>query len=162
MPIKCYALSQYPDNNVRISPVLGNQGYDAEVHDLSGGLIERIEVTIPHDGAQESEDSKLTVSRGYGKCRVFEPGEEMRLLTPRLLETAKSKAAKDYTDSTLLFVLAVLPPIDSPITQSADMAEVASIEVSLTAIRFRARKVVLLLPSGHVRTIHPENRSLKE
>ena len=162
MPIKCYALSRYPDNNVRISPVLGNQGYDAEVHDLSGRLIERIEVTIPHDGAQESEDSKLTVSRGYGKCRVFEPGEEMRLLTPRLLETAKSKAAKDYTDSTLLFVLAVLPPIDSPITQSADMAEVASIEVSLTAIRFRARKVVLLLPSGHVRTIHPENRSLKE
>lgn len=162
IPVRAYALSQYPDDNVRISPILGNQGYDAEIHDLRGNLIERIEVTIPHDGARESKDLTQAVKYGYGECRVYEPGEEMRLLRPWLLETAKSKAEKDYSDATLLFVLALLPPVDSPITRSADMAEAACIEACLAAIKFQAKKVVLLLPSGDARTIHSQNGSLKE
>lgn len=161
MPIKCYALSQYPDNDVRVSPVLGNQGYDAEIHDFMGNLVERIEVTIPHDGESERKDAKLTVTRGYGQFHLFEPGGEARLLRRRLLEAARSKAMKDYTDCTLLFVLALLPPIDSPITQSADMKEVAAIEASLIAIAFRAKKVALLLPGGQVRTIQSEDSSLQ-
>lgn len=160
MPVVDYALNRYPEDDVRVAPILGNQGYDAEIYRLDGSLAERIEVTIPHDGAWESTDTRLAVSRGYGQCRVFKPGEEVRLLKPCLLEVAKSKAAKDYTDSTILFVLSLLPPIDSEITRSADMEEVESIVSSLKAIEFRAKRVVLLLPDGTVRVIHSESSSL--
>ena len=60
IPLSCFAMWKY-DDSYKIEPVLGNQGYDAKVFNKTGEEIDRIEITIPHNGAAEATDTRFVV-----------------------------------------------------------------------------------------------------
>ena len=154
IPVKDYVLHRYRNEDVLVSPVLGNQGYDAEVFDSTNRLIERIEVTAPYDGEYEVIDTRLAIKRGYGKMRIYSPGENVRKLKTLVLKAAEAKSKKDYSDSTLLIVLELRPPSPESSTRTAYQTELDLIIKSLKLITFCANKVVMQCPEGHMVAIH--------
>ena len=91
-------------------PVLGNQGYDALVLDAHGRECDRIEMTIPVDGAQQFADACQIVEHGCGRVRIGDPGDDIDELSHHVLETCRSKAKKDYRDCTLVVAIEPIPP----------------------------------------------------
>ena len=156
IPVKDYAQSQYAGRDVLIKPVIGNQGYDAEILDSSSQLIERIEVTSPHDGDFESNDTKLAIERGFGKVRVYRPGEDVTNIARLILDAVKKKSKKDYSDSTLLIVveLTPLPSSALPDRSSSYRTAIESLVRELKCITYRAKKVAMLCPEKTVVEIH--------
>jgi hypothetical protein len=148
MPVLRYCCVQYPDVEVRIAPVIGNQGYDANVYDHQGKIIECIEVTMPIDGKAESIDTAKTIKRGYGDARVYGAGDEVRQIAPLVLKTAHAKSKKDYSGCTLLIVLHATPPFEE-MRQEFDDA-VAVLVGELKNIQYAAKRVVLLTPENRI------------
>lgn len=141
-PLSIFALKIYP-NRYKIKPILGNQGYDAVVTDNHGNFIEYVELTFPHDGQRDAKDAKLIVLRGYGKCHAYSPGEDIERLCQFIQKTCSEKAKKDYSNCTLVIVIAFLPPSrQGPRLYSQKINQVVTL---VLAIPFKAKSVFLLL-----------------
>lgn len=153
LPLSDYVLIQYPEDDVLVSPILGNQGYDAEIGRVAGKWIERVEVCMPFDGHSESQDTELAIERGFGSFHLFGPGKELESLRPIFLRAAGCKAQKDYSDATILFVLAMLPPPKPKIFVDAYSKSLDDLCSDLKRITFKAKKVVLLAPNSDLRII---------
>jgi hypothetical protein len=93
----------YEDTHT-IRPILGNQGFDAEVFDNNGQRVDRIEITVPRDGPLEAAEAKKLVEIGMGIVRVTDDAALERLVG-MLLETCRKKAQKDYGDATLIVAM---------------------------------------------------------
>ena len=145
LPLSHYAVSQYPPTYT-IQPVLGNQGFDAIVYDDSGNEFERLELTRPHDGPEAVENAKRLVATGMGKVR--EPCTELDSLFPFVHATCQAKALKDYSDCTLVVVIAAIAPIQGH-DKNFD-AKLHAMAKELSTIPFKAKRVVLFNPPSRV------------
>lgn len=142
MPLGRCAFAIYSDE-CRIRPILGNQGYDAEVLDAAGNVVDKIEVTAPKFGAEDAADARLVVSRGGGKMHVWDDDSQpLAALCPLIVSVAQKKAEKDYSDCTLLIVAATkFPPHESEKPAISKIADCLVKE--LQKISFRAKRVLL-------------------
>ena len=92
--------------------VLGNQGYDAEIHHPLANRTERIEITWPADGQKEYQDALLVNERGIGLVEMGDFAEEREKTIELILRTAREKSLKDYSHpegSALLILVDVYP-----------------------------------------------------
>ena len=142
VPLSIFALQTYPEH-YRIQLVLGNQGYDALVFDEVGKEVDRVEMTIPHDGNAEAKDAKLVISRGYGQVKIWIPGDDFDALFPHVLTACQKKAAKDYSDCTLVIAVELLPPFAS--FESKYEKQIEGLVSKMTKMRFKAKRVFLLV-----------------
>jgi hypothetical protein len=104
VPLSLYAQKTFPQH-YKVQPVLGNQGYDANLFDGNNTLVGRIEITYPHDGQSSAEDGRLLASRGFGKVRCVSPGGNLESLFPIIKKTCIKKSQKDYSDCYLVIVV---------------------------------------------------------
>jgi hypothetical protein len=158
IPLSLYASVAYTDE-FRLLPVKGNQAYDAEVFDATGEVVERIEVTLPHDGEWEAEDARRLVDRGYGKVRVWSAGEDIDEIRPFVMDTARKKALRDYGDATLLFVLNVVPLAVSH--SHARREKLEALFADLARMSFSAGRVRVLVMPDTVEDIAQANKSVQ-
>lgn len=86
---------------------------------------------------------RLVVERGYSGTHVFEPGEDLRVLKPRILKTCFKKVKKSYRDCTLVVTIDFMPPF-SPLESWLE-PKIESNRLALSEIRFQARRVFLLV-----------------
>lgn len=142
IPLSYFAILKY-DDSYKIEPVLGSQGYDARVFNEKGEEIDRIEITIPHDGAAEATDAKRVVSRGYGQTYVGDPGEDFDTLFPHVIEVCRKKGQKDYSDCKLVVAISPMPPFES--YEVRYVQQVEELVREMTQIKFKAKGVFLLI-----------------
>lgn len=126
-------------------PVLGNQGYDVEVFDEEGNLLDKIEIAKPHDGKANAENKRLLNERGFGDIRVCDFGGQLDALKPWIANTAENKSLKDYSDCTLVLVALTDPPSD----EALRILEQRCIEFAqkLKKMAYRAKRAFLAVPS---------------
>ncbi len=142
IPLSRFAICAYP-GSYKVQLVLGNQGYDALVFSETGKEVDRIEITIPHDGDAKAKDARLIVDRGYGQIHVGEPGDDFDALFPHVLATCQKKAQKDYGDCTLVVTVAPMPPFQS--FEPRYEKQIESLVQELSKIKFKAKRVFLLV-----------------
>lgn len=147
IPLSYFAIFQYPDS-YKILPVIGNQGYDALVFDENGKEVERVEITIPHNGAAMAEDARLIVKNGYGQIHIT--GEHTGLkdkslndITPHVLDACKKKSEKDYSDCVLVIAISPNPPF--PSHEIGYEEQIGILVQQIKNIKFNARQVFLLI-----------------
>lgn len=146
-PLARFAAAYYPDNYT-VCPVLGNQGFDAEVFDAEGRLVERVEIANPIDGQSIAEAGRELAKRGVGGLCVGEPGDDLEELMPIIARTASKKAIKDYSDATVVFNVSTYPSFEG--FEERHEEQVARIRSTLAQAGFRAKRVFVMLPSGLV------------
>lgn len=142
IPLGCFAKLRY-DDSYTVHVVLGNQGYDAEVYDKAGEVVDYIEITIPHNGKAKADDAKLVVGRGYGQTHVGEQGDDFEALFPHVLSTCRDKALKDYGGCTLVVAIEPMPPFD-PFDARYEQ-KIKALVCKIAQIKFKAKKVFLLV-----------------
>jgi hypothetical protein len=150
VPLSQFAVQMYPEP-YEIQPVLGNQGYDAVVFDESRREVDRIEMTVPHDGASAAKDAKLTVCRGYGKARVGTPGDDFDDLFPYVLTTCQKKAMKDYEDCSLVIAIEPMQPFTS--FEALYESQIEALVAEIRKVKFKARRVFLLVMPNCIRQV---------
>ena len=129
-------------NNVLIKPVLGNQQYDAEVIKW-GRVIEKIEITKPHDGKELSDDLNLMADRGYGAAGSQTPLGTLKKLKSILEKTSRSKSKKNYSGAVLVFAISYDPPFPQ-LNEDSDIQKVMTEYVQvLKRYKYNARKVIM-------------------
>ena len=151
VPLSVFALQIYPEDS-QIQPVLGNQGYDALVFDREGREVDRVEITSPHDGNSEAKDATLVVDQGVGELHFGQPGDELDALIPYVLGTCRKKAEKDYRDCTLVVAIEPTTPIMS--FHAKHEQQLALITTGMTQIKFKAKRVFLVLLPDRVLAVH--------
>lgn len=109
MPLADFSYALF-DDDVKVKPINGNQGYDAEVYDTKGRLINRIELCVPHDGNYDFKQAKKLNSKRYGDTWCGSPGYEIGKLSDVIVKSARNKSQKDYSDCMLAIVIKC-PPI---------------------------------------------------
>jgi hypothetical protein len=142
VPLSLFALQVYPDGH-EIQPVLGNQGYDALVFNETGTEVDRIELTIPHDGTAVAKDARLVINRHYGQVQVGSPGDDLDAMFPHVLAACRKKSMKDYYDCTLVVAIEPMPPIS--VFEEQYNKKIAVLASEMSKISFRAKRVFLLI-----------------
>lgn len=150
VPLSLFALDAYPES-YEVLPILGNQGYDALVFDQSGKEVDRVELTVPHDGAAAAEDARLVVRRGYGQTKVVTPGDDFAAMFPCVLKVCNKKAMKDYSDCTLVVAIAPMLPFQS--YESIYKTQIEALASEMSKIQFRAKRVFLLVMPHHIQQV---------
>jgi len=148
LPLNVFADLEYSDDYL-IQPVKGNQGYDANVLNLSGELVERVKITVSHDGMASIADAQLLVERGFGNASQFgDSSTQVEQLKPHIRAAAVKKSLADYSDCVLVIVadLVFLPP-ELRANQDAAIEDVAD---ELRALSFKAKRVRLLVPPDRI------------
>lgn len=102
--------SQYYKDDVKIKPILGNQGFDAEVVSECGTVLERIEITNPIDGFKRSKEGEQLVDKGITPLEEFDPGKDLDELRQFIENTCGKKSVKDYSDCIMIISIDYLPP----------------------------------------------------
>jgi hypothetical protein len=146
VPLSIFALKAYP-NTCRVEPRLGNQDYDTIVRDTHGNIIDYVELTFPGDWEDEAKDAKLIVSRGYGKYHGYSPGQDIERLSKFIRAACLKKAKNDYSNRTLVVVIAFLTP--SKQHRLLYSRKIKQILTQLRSISFKAKRVFLLLLEQH-------------
>jgi len=146
VPLSVFALKAYP-NSYRVEPILGNQGHDAIVRDSRGNVIDYIELTFPSDWEAEAKDARLIVSRGYGKFDSHALGEDIDRLCKFINDVCLKKAKKDYSDCSLVIVIAFWPPPKQ--YRRLYLIKIRQILTQVQSISFKAKRVFLLLLEQH-------------
>lgn len=142
VPLSIFALKAYP-NTCLVEPQLGNQGYDAIIRDSHGNIIDYIELTFPDDWEAEAKDAKLVVSQGVGTCDVYSPGEDIDRLCKFIQDVCLKKAKNDYSDCTLVIVIAFCPPFKQ--FHSLYSRKIRQVLTQVQSFSFKAKRVFLLL-----------------
>jgi hypothetical protein len=154
-PLSIFCKWKYPDADVLCQLVLGNQGYDAEVHHPLANRTERIEITWPADGQKEYQDALLVNERGIGLVEVGDFEEERQETVERILRIAKEKSLKDYSHpegSSLLILVDVYPYFF--VENKDHRKQLSSLIKDLRKIDFRVGSVyVILMPIEKVLSV---------
>jgi hypothetical protein len=150
VPLGTYAAKVYPESYT-ILPILGNQGYDAEVFGPDGVLVERVEMANPIDGQAVSEAGRQLAESGISNFRVDDPGDDLERVTPILERTAARKATKDYSDSVVVFNVSACPAFRG--FEARHKQQLERVRSALSRASFNAKRVYVLLPSGQVEQI---------
>jgi len=129
----------------RLKPVLGNQGYDVIILGPTGSLKGKIEIAKPYNGKSDAIDAHLIDKQGYGQFKVHDLGAELDKVATLILDVAKAKSLKDYSDCILLIVGVIPPPFDCEIEGLEQAAALLCDE--LKQITYIANRVVLVLPT---------------
>jgi len=124
-----------------VQPVLGNQGFDAEVFDQRGERVDRLELTVPRDGALEAAEAQKLVAEGMGFVRVTDD-DALDSLVARLIETCKKKAIKDYSDATLIVAMNWLEATLNVDDEDKEAFH-KNVVAHMSAITFKAKRVFL-------------------
>ena len=150
VPLSVFAVATYPDDYT-VRPVLGNQGYDAEIRDAQGQLIERVEIANPVDGRSIAATGRELAANGIGGLRVGDPGDDLEDLMPIIAHTALKKSVKDYSDATVVFNVSACPAFEGfGLRQEEQFGRIRS---TLAAAGFRAKRVYVLFPGGKVERV---------
>ncbi|WP_395791907.1 hypothetical protein [Aquimonas sp.] len=147
VPLAKFAAAVYPES-CKVSPVLGNQGFDAEVHDAEGRLLERVEIANPIDGSARASIGRELAESGIGGLRVGDPGDDFEELIPIIERTASKKALKDYSDAVVVFNVSACPAFKGFEARQEEQAE--RVRSTLSSMGFRAKRVFIMFPSGGV------------
>ncbi len=142
IPLSLVALKLYP-NTYTITPIIGNQGYDAIIRDEQGNIIDRIEITWPQDGKLKADDAQKIVTRGYGNIDVYSPGEDIDRLCRYILNTCQNKAQKDYLNCTLIIVIDFVPPF--PEHRNLYLRKLKQVAEQIKKIKFKAKKIFFFI-----------------
>lgn len=149
IPLSLFCIKIYPDN-YKISPKLGNQGYDAIVKDENGKIFEHLELTAPHDGRKAANEAKLAVERGYGNPLVYSPGSDLKDMFSIIMETFEKKLKKEYSDCSLVIVIDFSPPFEEGKTIYVQLLK--ELEEKILKKIFTVKKIyfkkIYLLPIG--------------
>lgn len=108
MPLADFAC-EFFDDNVKIKPISGNQGYDAEVFDKNNKLIHRVELCVPHDGKYDFKQAQKINSTGVGDQWWGSPGYEVDQLRDVVVRAARNKSQNDYSDCLLAIIIKCHP-----------------------------------------------------
>ncbi|MFA5835246.1 MAG: hypothetical protein WDA22_17335 [Bacteroidota bacterium] len=142
VPLSLFSIKMYPDSYL-IQPVLGSQGYDALVFNESVKQVDKIEMTVPQNGQLEANDSQLVVEKGHGEVQIVNPGNELKLLIPEVISVCKKKAAKDYSDCTLIIAIEPLKPFpEFELNYENQINELIS---TIRQFKFTAKRVFLFV-----------------
>ena len=153
-PLSLFCIKHYPDNH-RITPIIGNQGYDAVVRDIYGNIVDYLEITSPCDGFKEAKNSKLVVEKGIGEIKIYDLGDPFKDLFPFIINSCKRKATKDYSNCCLIINIDFTPPFEKEIPICRSL--IIKLEEEIHKIKFRAKKVYLFIaPLNTVRQVHSE------
>lgn len=150
VPLSSFAIRMYPET-YKIQPILENQGYDALVFDESGKQVDKIEITIPHDGATRAKDAKQIIEQGFGEIQTGIPGDDFYNLFPCVLKACHNKAKKDYTDCSVVIAIDPMPPFESFETRYESQIE--SLILEMRKIQFRSKRVFLLVMPDTIRQV---------
>lgn len=150
VPLSRFADAVYPAD-YRISPVLGNQGFDAEVRNAEGLFIERVEIANPVNGSSMAEAREELVRFGIGGLRIGNPGDDLEELIPIIERTVSKKSRKDYSDSAVVFNISACPVFDG--FEDRYREQEKRIKGSLVAAGLIAKRVFVMLPTGNVEEI---------
>lgn len=144
-PLCAFSSATYPEN-FTVQPVLGNQGYDAIVFDSKGQQFERLEFARPYDGESVAKAARQVVSDGHSALEVRDLTDPLGSFIPYIRATAKAKSEKDYRGITIVFILAVPPPIAG--TELFFAIQVSEIVEIIKRNLFNAAKVLLFIPTN--------------
>ncbi|ANQ84339.1 hypothetical protein dqs_1285 [Azoarcus olearius] len=150
VPLSKFAVAVYPCD-YKVCPILGNQGYDAEIHDERGHIFERVEIANPVDGRAIAETGRELAKHCIGGLRVGDPGDDLEDLIPIIERTALKKSVKDYSDATVVFNVSACPPFKGFERRHEEQLE--RISSALNAAGFRAKRVYVMLPTGEVERV---------
>lgn len=144
IPLSLFCLKKYP-NSYRISPKLGNQGFDAIVKDERGKIYERLELTKPHDGKRAKSDAILTVSRGYGNAQIrdYKSGDDLKDMFSIIMKVCVKKSKKDYSDCSLVIIISFIPPFEEEEPVYTQLIKKLGKEI--IKINFIVKKIYLLV-----------------
>ncbi|MET0090272.1 MAG: hypothetical protein ABW068_09690 [Candidatus Thiodiazotropha sp.] len=109
MPLSQFAAHIYP-TDWTVCPILGNQGYDAEVRDAQGKLVDQVEIAIPIDGRAVA--GRQLAQHGITDFLVGDSGDDLEAVIPTILNSASKKAIKDYSDATVVFNVSACPAFE--------------------------------------------------
>jgi len=142
--LSLFCIKIYPDN-YKISPKLGNQGYDAIVKDENGKIFEYVEITAPHDGRKAADVAKLAVKNGIAlsTLRDYNSGSDLIDMFLIIMEVCKKKAKKDYSDCSLVIVIDFSPPFEEEKTKYVQL--VKELEKKILKMKFNVKKIYLLI-----------------
>ena len=153
-PLSLFCIKHYPDNH-RITPIIGNQEYDAIVKNIYGNIVDYLEITSPCDGFKEAKNSKLVVGRGFGEPRYVDLEDPLKDLFPFIINSCKKKAAKDYSNCCLIINIDFLPYLEEGIPTYKSL--ITKLEKEIHKIKFKAKKVYLFIaPLNTARQVHSE------
>ena len=96
-PLSVFCSWRYPNNDVTVQLIIGDQGYDAIVYDGNGVEISHIEITWPIDGHRQKQEALLLNDIGYVMHEVCDPIIKVREEVERVYEVAIRKSRKDYS-----------------------------------------------------------------
>lgn len=144
VPLSIFTKLHYVDD-VLIKPILGNQGFDAEVFTNNGCLIERIEITNPHNGTAAHENAKLLVLRGFGKEDTFDPGENFTRMFHIIRLACEKKSLKDYSNNILVISVDFTEPFEEH--HNLYFKYAVRLQREFAKIEFKSKQVYLLLKS---------------
>lgn len=147
VPLSHFAVRVYPPDYT-VCPILGNQGYDAEVRDSHGKLVDRVEIANPIDGQAVAIAGRQLANFGITDLQVGDPGDDLEAVMLILRRTIKKKAMKDYSDATVVFKVSAYAAFQGFEDRHAD--QIDRIRGALSAAGFRAKRVFAMLPSGAV------------
>lgn len=150
VPLAKFVVHVYPENYT-VTPILCNQGYDAEVRDEHGNPFDRIEIANPFDGSAVAATGRELAQFGIGGFRVNDPGDDAEDLIPIIARTAAKKATKDYSDATVVFNVSGFSRF--PGFEARHDEQVSHIREVLSTAGFKAKRVFVMLPSGSVERI---------
>ncbi|MFC1656084.1 hypothetical protein ACFL3C_04385 [Patescibacteria group bacterium] len=139
-PFSIFASVHY-DEKCLCKPIIGNQGYDAEIY-LSDKVVDKVEISWAIEGLEDYKIAKALNKQGYSEMEVVDDFTKQK--ASRLcLENMKKKALKDYSDCTLLLVYDEYPGFSIENRESAKL--ITDLVVEAKNINFKAKGVYLLL-----------------
>lgn len=150
VPLSKFAAARYP-SDYSVCPVIGNQGYDAEIYDERGHLFERVEIANPVDGYAIAKAGRDLAEDGIAGFRVGDPGDDLEDLISIIERTALNKSIKDYSDSTVVFNVSAIPAFEG--FESRHEEQLERIRRALASTEFCAKCVYVMFPAGRLERI---------
>ncbi len=144
IPLSLFCIKIYP-HNYKISPKLGNQGYDAIVKDENGKIFEYVEITGPHDGRKAASVAKLAVKNGIALdiLRDYNSGSDLIDMFSIIMDVCEKKSKKDYSNCSLVIDIDFSPPIEEEKTIYVQL--VKELEKKILEMKFNVKKIYLLI-----------------
>lgn len=154
IPLSLFCMKIYPDN-YKISPKLGNQGYDAIVKDENGKTFEYVEITTPYDGRKAANVAKLAVKNGIAlnTLRDYNSGSDLEDMFLIIMDVCEKKSKKDYSNCSLVIVIDFSPPEEEEKAVYKQLLE--GLEKKILEMGFHVKKIYLLtIPLEMVKKIY--------